>query len=120
MMLGRLFGIALFAAGIGAGGMILLGAARGGYAMGLVPTWIAFGSLCVLGLVVTSLFSRLAGAERAVQWAGAAVVGLGGVAAVLLVLSRSGAVRLADTMQPWALLVVCVLAGGTLLFGSRV
>jgi hypothetical protein len=116
----RLLGAAVFTLGLACGGLILYGASAGGYEFGLVRTWVAFGALSVFGLMLTSLSSGIRAAEQGARIAGMAVLGLGAVSGAVLVLNKAGALHLADTMQPWALLAVCAVAGGTLTFGTRV
>ncbi|MBN2565729.1 MAG: hypothetical protein JXB46_08460 [Candidatus Eisenbacteria bacterium] len=120
MLVVRLLGATIFMLGLACGGLILYGACGGGYAFGLVRTWVGFGALSVFGLMLTSLSSGLGGAESVARLAGMAVLGLGAICGAMLILSKIGVVQLADTMQPWALLAVCAVAGGTLTFGSRV
>ena len=115
----RLLGICLFIAGLACGCLILRGADLGRYEFGLIRTWIGFGSLTGVGLLMTSLASGLSGAERSARLAGVAIVGLGAVAGFVLFLSKLGVVGIVDTLQPWVLLAVCILVGGVLLFGSR-
>jgi hypothetical protein len=119
LVVGRLLGVALLVFGLLCGAAILYGSHSGTFAAGLLRTWSAFGLCTVGGLVIASLSSGAAGSERLVRNAGLAVLGLGALAALTLVLSKRGALVMADTMQPWALVAVCAIVGGVILFGSR-
>lgn len=119
MLIGRVIGWILFAGGLASGGMILRGAERGLYAFGLIRTWAAFGALTAAGLLIASLFSGVSAAGRAARWAGTAILALGVLSGVILVLNKSGTIRLADTLQPWVLLAVCLVVGGVMTYGTR-
>jgi hypothetical protein len=118
VILGRYVGAALIVVGLLFGVAILYGAYEGGYQLGLLRTWAAFGAAYLVGLLLASLCSGIAGSERLVRRAGTALLGLAALAGAALVLNKVGAVRLADTMQPWALLAACAVVGGVILFGS--
>jgi hypothetical protein len=118
VILGRYVGVALIVVGLLFGAAILYGAYEGGYQLGLLRTWAAFGVAYLVGLLLASLCSGLAGSERLVRRAGAALLGLGVLSGAALALNKVGAMRLADTMQPWALLAACAVVGGVILFGS--
>jgi hypothetical protein len=118
VILGRYAGVALITVGLLFGIAILFGAYEGGYQLGLLRTWAAFGAAYLVGLLVASFCSGIAGSERLVRRAGAALFGLGVAAGASLALNKIGVLRLADTMQPWALLAVCVVVGGVILFGT--
>jgi hypothetical protein len=118
VIVGRYLGVAMLVLGLLCGLAILYGAYGSGYEAGLLRTWAAFGGLYVLGLLTASVFSGVRGSERVVRRAGAALLGLGVVAGGSLALSAVGILSLSDTMQPWALLAVCAVAGCVILFGS--
>jgi hypothetical protein len=99
--------------------MILQGAWSGDYALGLIRTWAGFGALTIIGLVLASLSSGIATAGRGARLAGSVLIALGVMSGIALWLNKSGAVDMADTMQPWVLLAVCMLVGGVLAYGTR-
>jgi hypothetical protein len=118
MIIGRYLGVALIVLGLLCGAAILYGAFGAGYQAGLLRTWTAFGAAYLVGLLLASVFSGLRGSERLVRRAGGALFTLGLASGSSLALNKMGVVGLSDTMQPWALLAVCVVVGGVILFGS--
>jgi len=118
MIVGRYVGVALMLFGLVCGVAILYGASVGRYEAGLLRTWAAFGASFLVGLLLASMFSGVSRSERLVRRAGGALFGLGVVSGAVLALSKAGVLDMADTMQPWALLLACVIVGGVILFGS--
>jgi hypothetical protein len=118
LILGRYLGVALIVVGLLSGVAVLHGAYVGSYQLGLLRTWAIFGAAYLVGLLLASLCSGVAGSDRLVRRGGVALLGLGGLAGALLALNKAGAMRLADTMQPWALLATCAVVGGVIVFGT--
>jgi hypothetical protein len=119
MVIGRIIGIALVLLSLLCGVGILYGAAVGDYAAGLIRTWVALGATGLVGVALASFCSSLSRSDSLVKGLGGAYLGLGVVSGSLLGLSKAGTVALSDTMQPWVLLLVCIVVGGILVFGSR-
>ena len=118
MILGRYVGITLIAFGLLCGAAVLYGAYHGAYEAGLLRTWSAFGIAYLMGLLLASACSGVEGSVRLVRRSGFVLAGLGLVSGVALALNATGVLHLADTMQPWVLLAVCLVVGGVIVFGS--
>lgn len=118
LVLGRYVGVALIVFGLLCGAAILYGSYEGHFQAGLLRTWTAFGAAYLVGLLLASLCSKLSSSDRLVRGAGGAVLGLGVLSGVILALNSVHVLALRDTMQPWALLAVCGVVGGVILFGS--
>jgi hypothetical protein len=118
LILGRYLGIALVIFGLLCGAGVLQGAYEGVYQAGLLRTWSVFGVAYLLGLLLASVCSGVEGSQRLVRLSGLALMGLGLLSGVSLGLNATRVLALADTMQPWALLAVCLIVGGVIVFGS--
>ena len=117
MMVGRYLGIALVVVGLLFGVLILYGSYCASYELGLLRTWTYFGACYLVGLLLASLCSGVSSSERVVKRAAAALFGLGVVSGTSLALNAAGVMRLADTLQPWALLAACVVVGALVTVG---
>ena len=118
MIVGRYLGVALIVFGLLCGAAILYGSYEGQFQAGLLRTWAAFGATYLVGLLLASLCSGVSSSERLVRRAGGALFGLGALSGTVLALNSARVIALQNTMQPWALLAVCVVVGGVILFGS--
>ena len=118
MIVGRYIGVAVIVLGLLFGLFILYGSYVGYYELGLLRTWTYFGGAYLVGLLLASFCSGVSGSERLVRRAGGALFVLGLLSGASLGLNASGAMLLANTMQPWALLASCLVVGGVILFGS--
>jgi hypothetical protein len=118
LIVGRYIGVALIVFGLLCGVAILYGSYDGRYEAGLLRTWTCFGTAYLVGLLLASMCSGVSRSDRLVRRAGGALFGLGLLAGASLALNAAGALPLAVTLQPWALLASCLVVGGVILFGS--